>query len=580
MSTPSQDIMENLPKGLGSCDHTCLSDGLLHAQILGNSAQAGYDVLFFEKSVKNSIFTMPNNGTNLKQAINILHKNLISSKVFNVKVSKSSQMSFYAFCSSKMNGAMTLMGINYSNMRAKFNLKNQNPFANAMIQQYLLTVSDGNVLLNNEPFNPSSISPSYKFKKSIKSSAVLFTLPPFSMGYWTIKNANHSECMEISDAVIESSTPSADYLLLKLVAAALNDDLKGRKKRQISDFLPKFELDIPFKFPNLMTSASNHKPITDFLGINTEVYKVAPIENPLQSSENPSLPKGDVYLLVNDGSPDYVDPNAPEHIYDHDQQKRYGLKRKRPARVQEITEKPDYFIPSDYIVEASRMSPKSSRKSSKNQQPKEIGELFEVERPSSVNGRYLMDQSKSASQNVELKTITRELEPTYRQSKSAILAAKRKWDKDQLVELLKDAQLEEVVDRDQFKDTGDYEIIDLTENYDEQEEYDDDDGFFDGEEDARRVRTRRDITSKNEIPKYGPHLVDENSLESLEDDIRMFLPRNSEETFSTPEPQTTQKSTALKAIDFFSKSLNAVVDVMHGTIIGWWEVFTPSDRYY
>lgn len=589
---------ENSP----SCDHECLMNGLLHAQVLGEAAKKGFNVLFFTEAFN----TTKHNS--FEKAVSTLHKNLIGPKVFNARVMKNSPdgklMNLYSHCSKKTNGALTLMGINFSDMRAKFNVRISSPIdSNSIVIQYLLSASNGNILLNNEKFN-NDATPSYKFRKLSKNSMALI-LPPFSMAFWTIKSAKVNECLnitEVKENKIEKeklSASSSDQLLKKLVANELDSlkvnsiDKKVRERRQLAGngFLPSFELELPtFKFPSLLASASNPKASRDtFFNKNTDVYKMSSADaNPLKSSENPALPKGDVYLLINDGKRPTKSGSVDYVADDHEEPKQQKTSRKKQNRIvyQEPSEAPDYFIPHDYIDASVRTTKKSSKKQSKQEQPKEIGELFEAVRaPANAGGRS--NDQKALSSNVELKTVIRELEPTYRQSKSAMLAAKRKWDKDSLMELLQDAQLEEV-DKSQISDTEDFELIDLTEdaqpsNYDEYEG--DDDGFFDDQ--LHRVRTRRHVDfTKNEIPKYGVHVFDdeEDSIESLTHDVQLYMhPRGEVQEQPTPIEVIPKTSTAteppitIKAIDFLSQSLGDALNVAHKTFVGWWYVFNPSE---
>ena len=585
-----------------TCDQTCVMNGLLHAQVLGESARKGFDVLFFHDGAKKS-------SNSFTQAVTVLHKKLIGTKVFNTRVTKSSPesklMSLYSYCSKKQNGAITLMGINLSNMRSKFNVRISSPIdTNSIVLQYLLSASDGRVFLNNEKFNYDA-APVVKFKKLSKYSMSL-VLPPFSMAFWTVKNAKINECLSIEDVKVSkvASSPvissSTDKLLNKLVANEFETrrtnsiEKLSRHKRQLvgtNQLFPK----LPFKLPNLMASSSNNRPIKDVLfNKNTDVYKVDPVEvNPLQSSENPSLPNGDVFLLINDGK-NLPDVNVDYVVDDLEEPKKRKMIRKKSEKkiiYKETTEEPGYLTPYDYLEASPKASKKSPKKTSKQDKPKEIGELFEAELPSS-NKERSNDQMKSPSSDFELKTVIKELEPTYRQSKTALLAARRKWDREQIMELLKDAQLEEF-DRTAIDDADDFEMIDLSENVETQnyEEYEeDDDGFFD--DNLHYIRTRREINySKNEIPKYGSHNFmydeDEDSIENLLDDIHLFLPPRNENGVSTQpqlsttqSPSTTTPPIPIQAMNYLSKSLTDVIHVAHETMIGWWNVFYHPEAHY
>lgn len=564
--------------------------------MLGEAAKKGFDVLFFDDEVASS------QGTDdLKHAINKVHNALIGTKVFNARMLKKfdkHQSSVYAYCAKKMNGGVTLMGINYSNTRAKINSKllSSSIESNSVVSQYLLSVADGYVMLNNERYN-GTINPAYKFKKILKHS-LDFTIPPFSIMFWVIKSANVKECANIESnhvRTLDAPTSSSDKLLKTLAAKAIVPS--SRTKRQFTPFLPKLDLKMPnFDF---LPSNINQRSIKDVLfSRNTEIYKVAPVaeHNPLESSENPSLPNGDIYLLVNDGEKDeYVDAEieypqiqrkairkpVPKRIYDSSKKSRDSVNM--PSETHEYVLSHDY-VENPYTTAETKKSP-ASKKPSK---PQEIGELFELEKPTLD---YEHDQQmRSTDKNVEIKTVMRELEPTVRQSKKAILAAKKKWNQEQIMELLKDATLEEV-DRSQIRNAEDLEVIDLTENDElpDYAEYDDDeDGFFSNS----KVRTRRFVSDfkRNEIPREGDHYIDldgdeDFSIESI--DSSHFLPpryghdnsktvklmTSSTDKVTTTTEAPTKDSLGVKFVDVMGKSLDDVVHTIHKSVHAFWKIF-------
>lgn len=592
----------NDAKNPSSCDEKCLINGLSYAQILGESARKGIDVVFIESQDISSL-----NGNSFKQVIDKMHNALIGTRVFKVRSSKSSydkkQSSVYAYCSKKMNGGVTLMGINYSNARERINSKLSTSIieSNSIVLQYTLSIADGNVMVNNEKYN-GTISPVYKFKKNTKFSTD-FTIPPYSIAFWILKNANEKECLKSveKNKVRTRSTimSSSDDLLKSLAANAFRKEngKSHRSKRQISSvspFLPKIDL----KFSNLVPSNINQRSIKDvfFNNKNTEVYKVAPVEsNPLQSSENPALPSGDVYLLVDDGIiNDYVDAeiqyptvnkNAPKQQLQKSNKKLY-----RQNSVQKADMPHEYVSSYDYIESTHKASKKNQKPKKPAPQQKNAEELFEFEN-FSVDYPKNHDQMKTPNNNVEIKTIARELEPTYRQSKKAIIAAKRKWDQNQLMQLLKDATLQEI-DRSQIHDANEFQIIDLSNNEDspfDYEEYEDndEDGFF--SDDRQKIRTRRSIDySKNEISRSLNEFQEDNASESIEDVHLYHYPRNQDiklqQSFTSTSTQATtikvddNSPLGVKVIDVFSKSIEDVVSTVHKNLISWWYVFSPQNE--
>ena len=360
-------------------------NGLLYAELLATSARKGLDVLFFDNILNGS--SLGSSEIDFIKAVTILHKKLIGSKVFNVRVTKSSHdgklSSLFSHCSKRNEGALTLIGINFSNMRSKFNVKTSASIdSNVMILQYLLSASDGELKLNNERFNANA-TPSYKYKKNSKFSISL-VLPPFSMAFWTLKNVKVDECLNLNDGIRgntlkDSQLTSTDKLLKKLVANEFggkksNVIEKSRSKRQIGDgisgqFLPStFDFELPtLKFPSLMLSSpSNLKPIRNVLfNKNTDVFKAASTDvSPVAKSENLVLPMGDVYMTVDDGT-----PNADESlkVVVDDEPKRYRESRKKGNNkvvYRETTEEtPEYFIPHDYLdASEKKTKPKKSSK--------------------------------------------------------------------------------------------------------------------------------------------------------------------------------------------------------------------------
>jgi hypothetical protein len=595
-------------KGQGLCDENCIISGLLYANTLGEAAKRGFDVLFLGNEIA---VGQTQQEDSLRYIINKLHNALIGTRVFNVRAIKSSvdntQSSVYAYCAKKMNGGVTLLGVNFSNTRAKINSKFLSSMdGSSVVSQYLVSVADGFVMLNNERYN-GTLNAAHKFKK-ISRKHLDLTIPPLSIAFWVIKNANVKECIDIdfvTNQVRPSTTvaSSSDKLLKTLAASAINvKEKSSRVKRQFPPSLfPKLDL----KFTNLMPSNINQRSIKDVLfNKNTEIYKVAPANdhNPLVSSENPSLPEGDVYIVVNDGkNDDYVDAEieypiarkSPHKLFQRNKSNRL-TKMKEDSMPQE-SEAHKFYVSQDYEEKPPSKTTISSKKTSKNV-PQEIGELFEKEIISVSNyGKFNDDDQhmRDVGKNVEIKTVMRELEPTVRQSKKAILAAKKKWNQDQLMDLLKDATLEEV-HRGEIKNVDDFKVIDLTNDGEpDYAEYDDDeDGFF---SDKGKVRTRRaaiDYT-KNEIPREGDHYVDEEEELSIENFANLYLlpPRYEQDnlesaklmTSTSPTTTTTEASSkdsmGIRIIDVFSNSVDDVVNIVHKNLRTLWSVFSNPEYY-
>ena len=690
---------ENL--NLRGCDQNCLYEGLLFGETLGEASKNGYDVVFLNqnsyaiktgKSLISPRSVINHTPTKtLKYYTMNLFKKLVGNKVFSTKVSKNSanskQTSFHAFCSKQMNGAMVILGINYANFRTKYNLKFTSPASpNMKILQYVLTVNDGEIMLNNDKIS-KEFSPTYKFKKSTKNSVIL-ELPPFSIAFWEFKNAKIMECLNFEDQEIENikhiqkHESSSDQLLehlLKDVFHGKNDRAldpntlnldadqhvdsqetkkvrKHRVTRQLPKFeLPKFELPLLPSFSSLNYPSLHHKSLKDLLaGKDTysDTYKQNAMEKELlKSSENTALPHGDVYMLVGDGhkeqtmlepSNDYVLDDTKElQITEPKQEHRSKPKKSKnmaPRKMKKIssTADYDYFIPEDYI-ESFRQSKKQQKK--KPVEPVDSyfaetreRELWEIEPPSSrlpLSHDEQDEYVQSASNNVELTMITKELEPTVHQNKAAVYKAQKKLDKYFVMDMLKDAGLTDY-EVEQDGDDGEYEVVELSGEFPPGEEvetiYEDEkdgDDFFNNsgevDQDAKRVRQRREAfyTSKNLIKNLDltkdeyrtdvdNYLDNEDVIEDIyslkfpsknlpakvttvlattkdgsSEEFRELIPdlhTNSLNIHDVTNSSEENPSKTIEAVDYLSDSLEAMVRLMHNHFVGWWRIFTKDQE--
>jgi hypothetical protein len=587
-----------------NCNHSCLIDGLKFAHLLGESSKKGFDVVFLENSLENS--------SAMKRAVTILHKKLIGTGVFATRTVKSSPdgklSNLYSYCSKKPNGALTLMGINFANTRMKFNVRISTILdSNISIVQYLLSAQTGQVLLNNEKFSNDSTS-TMKFKKLSKFSIPL-TLPPYSIAFWTLKNVKIDECVnqKSHSEIPLKSISTSDNLLRNLVLSEMksNQIMKNsRTKRQADQFLPSspFEFTLPempkFKFPDfsMMSSAPNSKPMVESLfNKNAEIYKANNDENIFQHSENPLLPNGDVFMTVAKSSLD----SKLNPVYIDDEDKKPSNNRRKSKLTTTTTESSDYYF-HDYadVIQQQEKTSKSSKstiaKKSQNRgdNKKEIGELFEADDEDlTAGGLKNDDQVRNKGDNIELKTVIKELEPTYRQSKKALKQAKKKWDRSRIFELLKNAQVQEI-DRDSIKDPNNYDIIDMADiEKPDYEEYDEDeDGFF---SDSKRKRSKRNINSwpqmKNQITKFHKNEIfqsdEEESIENWMSGSHIFLQPSAEVTRDEPSvvkdvKSCENESTVIRAVNFFTRQLQKALEALDKTFVGCWEIILkPRETY-
>lgn len=640
-NSSSDDIAKST---IEDCNHSCLMDGLNYAQMLGESAKKGFDVVFLEDSLRTS-------ENAFKLAVTTLHKKLIGNGVFATRIVKSTPdgklSNLFAYCSRKTSGALTLVGINFSNMRTKFNVRLSTIIdPNISIIQYQLSAQNGQVLLNNEKFLNNLLSSSVKYKKLSKFS-IPMALPPFSLAFWTLKNVKVDECNKLTnhpasnnEDIQLSTFSSSDKLLLSLVANEMQNTKNQvtkftRMKRQTAEqFLPSSTFEFPnFKLPNLlMTSSSNNKPIVENFFRNADILRnpfsdnVNNDENPFRHSENPTLPKGDVYMDIGKaGEQPQVD--SLDYVVFNEPKKAQNIRKKMRAMTT-TTESSDYFALDYADVILRKSAKKSSSKSSRfenleKNSRREMGELFELDeiQAAADDGEFKNDddqqqqRSKSKINNVELSTVIKELEPTYLQSRRALKQAKKKWDKNQIMELLKNSQVQEI-DRKNIKNFENYEIIDLAELKRDDEDYaeydndEDDDEFFGNakgnvqqQRQSKRGKRQIDVARiNNKIPKIKFNEITDSSSDEADyssnenlnldtnDVVHMFV--------QTPRPDgkanvwdgtsnvkirnsnNEDDSTVVKAVNFFTHSFNKALDVLDQTIVGCWEIFRPKEFKY
>lgn len=603
VTVENSSLADTLESTYDNCDHSCLMDGLEFAQILGESSKKGFDVVFLKNSLKSS-------GNAFKLAVTILHKKLIGTGVLANRIVKSTPdgklSNLYSYCSKKPNGALSLLGINYANTRVKFNVRLSTAMLdpNVSITQYLLSAQNGQVLLNNEKFSNVSTS-TMKFKKLSKFSIPL-TLPPFSLAFWTLKNVKVDGCLNEKRTNVDipiDSISSSDALLRSLIANEMrnNDVTKNSRSKRQADFLPSspFEFSLPempkFKFPSnfMMTSASNSRPIVESLfNKNAEIYKTNE-ENPFIHSENPNLPNvRDVFMEVDNGKLG-LEPSLDPVFIDESRKSSSSNIRRKSKLTTTTTESPDYFV-EDYadvirkkISKSSKSSQKISKKSeNRDNDKREIGELFEFDKEPTAGGLRNDDHVRSKSENIELKTVIKELEPTYRQSKKALKQAKKKWNRTQIIELLKNAQVQEI-ERDDIKNPDNYDIIDLAEmenpNYEEYDE--DDDGFFNDGKSKRSKRHVEGLRLRNKIPKIESNEIfdsdEEESIENWMSDSHIILQPSgvSNEILSDVKiiKPCAKNSTVVRAVNFFTRSLTKALRALDKSFVGCWEIFKPKE---
>lgn len=206
------------------CDQACILDGLTWAINLGENSKHGFDVIFKPITEQTHI------STNLEYYITKLYKNMIGRKVFDVKLLSGDRgVNFYSYCTRNMSGSITMLAINTADEQMKITTKIGFRSAGNEIMQYILTTSEGNILLNNEKLTQDTlIDPFIKYKRLHRP--LVLSLPPYSVGFFIFPKAGIFECMEddYEDIDIEEKLSEASHKpnnILSKIKASTTDRL-------------------------------------------------------------------------------------------------------------------------------------------------------------------------------------------------------------------------------------------------------------------------------------------------------------------------------------------------------------------
>lgn len=176
------------------CGMECELHGVRWANILGSSAQSGFQVVF-QRVDKNEVI-----NPSLSYYVSVLHKKLMGEKVFDTKIINGDGQSpkYFTHCTKGVSGSFSVMGVNFGDYKSKISTKLPHIYTGSELYQYVLNVDDGYVLFNGMPVNISSdFRPIVKVKK--QNRLTTFNLPPRSVGFWVFPLANLKQCSTKSD---------------------------------------------------------------------------------------------------------------------------------------------------------------------------------------------------------------------------------------------------------------------------------------------------------------------------------------------------------------------------------------------
>ncbi|XP_055643760.1 uncharacterized protein LOC129779970 [Toxorhynchites rutilus septentrionalis] len=218
-----------------SCDLTCLREGLQYATLLGDAARNGFEAVFKQ------ITRAEVQAYSLSYLIALLHKNSIGTKVFDVPQTRNSEnVQIYAYCSDNSNGSLTLMAVNHLTEDILIGTKLITKQPSAEIQQFIISASNGQILLNGEPFDfDASLEPVYKIQPVLKDFQL--QLPALAIAFWIFPNLNLRECSEdyqelrtkFSRSISEQET-AVEQLLQELIAERVTQDITQLSRRKRS----------------------------------------------------------------------------------------------------------------------------------------------------------------------------------------------------------------------------------------------------------------------------------------------------------------------------------------------------------
>lgn len=483
------------------CGSTCKQETLYWAQLLGDSAKSGFEVIF--KPLGKRDLVKPN----FKYYITRLFKHLIGNKVFAVTGLKGDRFlaHHYAFCSKNQTGGFVLMVINSDENKLKTDFKLTLHQKKCTIHQYSLTVCDESFCLNDQRLTlESELNPIVK-KKNIKRTISL-TTAPYSVTFFVFPNTDIEQCKEGTESVefnsIEESAPkmkrsSVDKLIEELALENLNLAKRNfeptiRVKRQLSSKFKEFNLfkhltpqarSIPNSNLNNGKILLVNKPQkANIPGIDDENSSIE--EKIFKSSENNNLPKGEMHLFVGPESRD-----NPEADYDYVEfdDKRSKSKKKNNSLKMAKLEKEDDYVESgirEQSVEVEAVDnffdnfggefvrPASVHRNDKQSDNREIGEVTASKIKVGFNRKQ--DISKNGKEeNLQYAVLIKELQPTVRQNQLNRKKAEKKLKQMHMGE--DDLVNDELDDAQSIEDYADY--------YSE-----DDERFFNSNEEVEKTK--------------------------------------------------------------------------------------------
>ncbi|XP_055696926.1 uncharacterized protein LOC129798014 [Phlebotomus papatasi] len=250
------------PRDLQKCDRDCVSEGLRWAEELGEITGRGFSNVFRSMSRRDFLHH------DFSSYISEVYQKMIGSTVLKIKsISDHFFGKFYAYCSRENPGGLVLMGINSADKSLKTTTKFPELILGKAIKEMIFRPENDRIYLNDHLLKdniPIDISPVF-LEKLIQDESLSLTLPPQSVGFWEIPEANASICTE-NDLIakpkirnpIETSMSNLLQELIHEVSQHSGESLR-RERRSIPRLFQHQKRDVSEKFKQILGGLFNKK---------------------------------------------------------------------------------------------------------------------------------------------------------------------------------------------------------------------------------------------------------------------------------------------------------------------------------
>ncbi|XP_049281490.1 uncharacterized protein LOC125762907 [Anopheles funestus] len=230
----------------GTCCKSCVQDGLEYARTLGEAARGGISAVF-QSLQRDDIQQYTFN-----YLVALLYKQTVGHKVFPVHFNmdpsneNTSPMSVYAYCTRNRTGSLTLMVVNDEHDGAtNVTIQLMTRSLSSPVELYLLTVQDGQPMVNNRPLEVSSelLQPEPVRAVTTLTHGVSFYVPAEAILFAVVPGVQIRECRHDElpqrkklSRELQNDRTSADMLLEHLIGELVEKESHPslqRKRRSL-----------------------------------------------------------------------------------------------------------------------------------------------------------------------------------------------------------------------------------------------------------------------------------------------------------------------------------------------------------